>query len=89
MSSGKNYRWPSSVEKRSVLVAGHKTSISLEQEFWVCLRSIAYSKGMTIGALVQEIDEGRKRGNLSSHLRLYILAHYVKRFHARTVEVAQ
>jgi len=60
------------IRKRSVIVAGHKTSVSLEAPFWEEIAAIARSRGQSIGALVSEID-GRREGNLSSALRLFVL----------------
>ena len=62
------------IRKRSVAVAGHKTSISLEQEFWNCVKQIANERKMTLSDLVGEIGAGRT-GNLSSALRVYVLEH--------------
>jgi predicted DNA-binding ribbon-helix-helix protein len=61
-----------SIRKRSVIVAGHKTSVSLEAPFWDEIAAIARSRGQSIGALVSEIDRARE-GNLSSALRLFVL----------------
>jgi predicted DNA-binding ribbon-helix-helix protein len=63
----------SSVCKRSIVVAGHKTSVSLEDAFWRALNEIARSRQMTPSELVTSIDVGRRRGNLSSCLRLFVL----------------
>jgi len=62
------------IRKRSVAVAGHKTSISLEHEFWNCIKEIAKERKMTLSDLVGEIGAGRT-GNLSSALRVYVLEH--------------
>jgi predicted DNA-binding ribbon-helix-helix protein len=60
------------VVKRSVSIAGHTTSISLEKPFWVALKAIAKMEERSLAALITDIDE--KRGtNLSSALRLYVL----------------
>lgn len=62
------------VRKRSVTISGHRTSYSLEQPFFDDLVSIAAERGLTLAALVAEIDENRPReANLSSALRLYVL----------------
>lgn len=61
------------IRKRSVIVAGHRTSVSLEPEFWTALRDIAEQRGLSINALVAEVDKGRN-GNLSSALRVFVLA---------------
>ncbi|MDA8232557.1 MAG: ribbon-helix-helix domain-containing protein [Magnetospirillum sp.] len=66
------------MKKRSVLVAGHDTSVSLEEEFWAELKDIATARGVTIGQLVTEVDAGR-RGNLSSALRVFVLAELRRR----------
>lgn len=59
--------------KRSIVINKHKTSISLEDEFWDELKNIAARKASTIKELVGQIDEDREGGNLSSALRLYVL----------------
>ncbi len=60
------------IQKRSVIISGHRTSVSLEPEFWGALKEIAQHRGMSINELVTEID-GQRRGNLSSALRVYVL----------------
>ena len=60
------------VRKRSVVVAGHKTSVSLEQPFWDELARIARARGVSINSLIGAIDKGRD-GNLSSALRVFVL----------------
>ena len=60
------------IAKRSVLLAGHRTSISLEEPFWAALRTIAERRGVSLNALVAEID-ARRSGNLSSALRVFVL----------------
>lgn len=67
---------PSAVVKRSIVIGGHKTSISLEEEFWLSLKDIAQGRGQTIGQLVSGIDAERSSGNLSSALRLFVLQHF-------------
>lgn len=61
------------MEKRSLKIAGHATSISLEPEFWAALEEIAKRKAVSIPALIAEIDETRAGKNLSSAIRVYIL----------------
>ncbi len=61
-----------SIQKRSVIIAGHRTSVSLEPEFWAALKDIAQHRGLSINELVTEVD-GQRRGNLSSALRVYVL----------------
>jgi predicted DNA-binding ribbon-helix-helix protein len=69
----------SSVMKRSIVLAGHKTSVSLEDAFWQGLKDIATSRRMTLSDLIGSIDTDREHGNLSSALRLFVLGHYQKR----------
>lgn len=63
---------PTVVKKRSVVVAGHRTSVSLERAFWEALRDLSQLHSKTINQLVSEIDAARD-GNLSSAIRVYIL----------------
>lgn len=60
------------LRRRSVVVAGHRTSVSLEEPFWDTLKSIAQEQQKSINQLVTEIDDGR-RGNLSSAIRVFVL----------------
>ena len=69
----------SPVIKRSIVIAGHKTSVSLEDAFWNGLKDIAVSRHMTLSELVATIDTGRPHGNLSSAIRLFVLSHYQAR----------
>ena len=62
------------VKKRSVKLAGHRTSISVEDEFWEALKHIAAAKNIALADLLTEIDADRP-GNLSSAARLYVLKH--------------
>jgi predicted DNA-binding ribbon-helix-helix protein len=59
-------------KRRSVIVSGHRTSVSVEMAFWDELVTIAKHRGLSINALVSEIDEARS-GSLSSAIRLYVL----------------
>ena len=61
------------VIKRSVMIAGHTTSITLEDEFWKRLKAIAKARGSTLSKLVAEIDKERGKGNLSSAIRVFVL----------------
>ena len=63
------------VVKRSVVLAGHKTSVSLEDAFWERLKDIAKSRRMPLCDLISRIDVDREHGNLSSALRLFVLNH--------------
>jgi predicted DNA-binding ribbon-helix-helix protein len=65
----------SPVVKRSIVIAGHKTSVSLEDAFWKGLKEIADAREMTLSELVASIDTDRKHGNLSSAIRLFVLDH--------------
>ena len=75
----------SSVVKRSIVLAGHKTSVSLEDAFWRGVKDIAASHQMTVADLVYSIGAKRGYGNLSSAVRLFALNHY----QARTSVVEQ
>ncbi|HEY5166807.1 MAG TPA: ribbon-helix-helix domain-containing protein [Pseudolabrys sp.] len=66
----------SPVVKRSIVIAGHKTSVSLEDAFWKGLKEIAIRREMTLSDLVATIDTDRHYGNLSSAIRLFVLDHY-------------
>jgi len=66
----------SPVVKRSIVIAGHKTSVSLEDAFWKGLKEIADAREMTLSELVASIDTDRKHGNLSSAIRLFVLDHF-------------
>ncbi len=66
----------SPVVKRSIVIAGHKTSVSLEDAFWKGLKDIAGDRDITLSDLVAEIDLERRQGNLSSAIRLFVLHHY-------------
>ena len=64
------------VTKRSIVIAGHKTSVSLEDAFWKGLKEIASERDVTLSEMVATIDSGRPEGNLSSAIRLFVLDHY-------------
>jgi predicted DNA-binding ribbon-helix-helix protein len=66
----------SSVIKRSVVFAGKKTSVSLEDAFWKAAKDIARERHMTVSELVAEVDADRQNGNLSSAMRLFVLRQY-------------
>lgn len=70
------------IRKRSVSIAGHRTSVSLEQAFWEALKEIATAEGRSVAAIIARIDAGTmqtagadraKKANLSSALRVYVL----------------
>jgi predicted DNA-binding ribbon-helix-helix protein len=66
----------STVVKRSIILAGHKTSVSLEDAFWEGLKDFAKTKRKTLSNLVGGIDTDREHANLSSAIRLFVLNHY-------------
>ena len=61
------------VIKRSITIAGHRTSISLEDAFWSRLKLLAEARGASLSALVAEIDSARARANLSSAIRTFVV----------------
>jgi predicted DNA-binding ribbon-helix-helix protein len=75
----------SPVIKRSIVIAGHKTSVSLEDAFWRGLKEIAIGRDKTLSDLVAEIDTERQHGNLSSAIRLFVLDHYRAQTNGRAV----
>ena len=64
------------VVKRSIVIGGHKTSVSLEDAFWKGLKEIASDRKVTLSDMVASIDSERVTGNLSSAIRLFVLDHY-------------
>ncbi len=64
---------PEGVVKRSLVIAGHRTSVSVEEPFWEELKRIAAGRGISVAALIAEIDQLRKRQNLSSAIRVFVL----------------
>lgn len=66
----------SPVVKRSIVIAGHKTSVSLEDAFWDALKEIAAQRNATLSDLVASIDSTRTQGNLSSAIRLFVLDYF-------------
>jgi predicted DNA-binding ribbon-helix-helix protein len=65
------------VIKRSIIIGRHKTSVSLEDDFWNALRDIAHGRGETLSHLIASIDANRQTANLSSALRVFVLQHYM------------
>ena len=63
----------SAITKRSVVIGGHKTSVSLEEPFWNAVREIAGHQQMTVSSLLRQIDLDRRNANLSSAIRVYVL----------------
>jgi predicted DNA-binding ribbon-helix-helix protein len=70
------------ITKRSTVIAGHKTSVSLEDEFWKGLQEIAKQREETLSHLIASIDADRQHANLSSAIRLYVLAFYQDQYQA-------
>ena len=64
------------VVKRSIVVSGHKTSVSLEDAFWSGIKEIASGRNITLSDLVTTVDSDRQQGNLSSAIRLFVLDFY-------------
>ncbi|QDZ13237.1 ribbon-helix-helix domain-containing protein [Devosia ginsengisoli] len=64
------------MDKRSLSISGHRTSIALEPEFWAALDAMAAEKSQTMASLIRDIDEVRQTANLSSAVRLAVLAWY-------------
>ena len=70
--------------KRSIVVSGHKTSVSLEEAFWSGMKEISGARRMTLSQLVSEIDANRNQGNnLSSAIRQFVLDHFKGRAELR------
>jgi predicted DNA-binding ribbon-helix-helix protein len=67
------------LQKRSLTLAGHRTSVALEADFWAALEAMAVARGVPLTALIREIDEHREGGNLSSVLRVAVLNWYRNR----------
>jgi predicted DNA-binding ribbon-helix-helix protein len=64
---------PARIVKHSLSIAGHRTSVSLEAEFWTALAALAAARGLSVAALVAEIDAARGGANLSSAIRVHLL----------------
>ena len=73
----------SSIIKRSIVIAAHKTSVSVEDDFWEALHKIAEQRHETLSHLIASIDAERKHANLSSAIRLYVLGFYRDQYEAR------
>ena len=74
--AGKKHAARVSPIKRSVNIDGHRTSVSLEDEFWDGLHEVARHKNLTVSELVATIASGRGRNNLSSAVRVFVLNHF-------------
>jgi predicted DNA-binding ribbon-helix-helix protein len=77
----------SNIAKRSVVIGGHKTSVSLEEPFWQCVREITHTRAISVSDLLQEIDRDRQKSNLSSAVRVFVLEQARRR--AETVALPQ
>jgi predicted DNA-binding ribbon-helix-helix protein len=77
----------SPVTKRSIYLAGHKTSVSIEDEFWNGVKEIAQQRRVTVSELVGEIDSKRQHSNLSSAIRLFVLQFYCSQVPGRSANV--
>jgi predicted DNA-binding ribbon-helix-helix protein len=66
------------LRKRSLTIAGHRTSVSLESPFWDALGSLARARNVSVQALVADIDRGRGESNLSSAIRVHVLATFMQ-----------
>jgi predicted DNA-binding ribbon-helix-helix protein len=66
----------SAVVKRSIVIAGHRTSVSLENDFWSGLKEIGREHKMTLSSLITDINDRRPDTNLSSAVRLFVLRHF-------------
>lgn len=73
---GRAFPWNRWSKKRSVIVRSLKTSVTLENEFWLGLKEIARARQMTLGGLVNVIEAGRQHNNLSLAIRLFVLNNY-------------
>jgi predicted DNA-binding ribbon-helix-helix protein len=79
----------SAVIKRSIVLDGHKTSVSLENEFWEGLREIAVREKTTLATLVGQIDRNRDSCNLSSAIRVFVFNHFRARLEAHAPEYSR
>ena len=64
------------VIKRSIIIGGHKTSVSLEDDFWNALKDITHGRGETLSHLIASINANQESANLSSVIRVFVLRHY-------------
>jgi predicted DNA-binding ribbon-helix-helix protein len=70
------------IAKRSVVLGGHKTSVSLEEPFWQCVREITEARAISVSELLRQIDLERQEANLSSAVRVFVLEQARQRAHA-------
>ena len=64
------------MQKRSLAISGHRTSLALEPEFWEGLEAMRAERGVSLGTLIRQIDDAREGRNLSSAIRVAVLAWY-------------
>jgi predicted DNA-binding ribbon-helix-helix protein len=69
--------------RRAIIIAGRRSSISIEDQFWIPFKQIAAQRGMMLTDLLGEIDRERKTGNLSSAIRVFVLRHYREKVAAK------
>lgn len=74
----------SPIVKRSVVIHGHKTSVSLEQPFWDAFRDLAESERISTSALLRKVETEREHANLSSAIRVFVLRRMREMADART-----
>jgi predicted DNA-binding ribbon-helix-helix protein len=74
----KSPKTKSSVVKRSIVIAGHKTSVGIEDQFWEAFKEIAKEREIALADLATSINVERQHANLSSAIRLFVLDHYQK-----------
>jgi len=76
------------VVKRSIIIDGHKTSVSIEDAFWKGLKEIARGRDLTLSEMVEMIKSGHAHNNLSSAIRLFVLDHYRSRMGGLAARIA-
>jgi predicted DNA-binding ribbon-helix-helix protein len=78
----------STIAKRSVVIDGHKTSISLEEPFWQAVRDIADQRQITVSELLRQIDQSRDNANLSSAVRIFVVDQFRRQAEAARLRPA-
>lgn len=79
----------STIAKRSVVIDGHKTSISLEEPFWQAVRDIADQRQITVSELLRQIDQSRANANLSSAVRIFVVDQFRRQAEAARLRPAK
>jgi len=72
------------MRRRTIRIGHHKTSVTLEDQFWNGLKEIANERGLTVAALVRNVDADRDNANLCSAIRVFVLRHYQDRRNKRS-----